>query len=317
MRCTPGPLLTRAAAWTSLLPEEAYVSEVSRACPVCKQNLPRAYCVHAGVPFVRCGACASLYQGSAPDWTRIAAIYQDDYHQLRGHADNPAVEIAKTATTHHYLRMLERLHPPGRRLVEVGCSAGAGLAAAAAAGWDVQGVEVSAASAAVARKRPGVGAVHTGRLEDAPLEPGQTDVIALFDVLEHIDPPDETLATICRLLSPGGLVLIVTPDGGSLSTRLMGARWPHLFIEHVIMYSRRGLRGCLQRAGFRVERIGFAWKWVNLDMLVRHATIHRHVVGGTLLRLLGRILPGLLLRMGIPFNIGEFYVMARRERQTA
>lgn len=260
---------------------------------------------------MRCGACASLYQGAEPNWARIAAIYEDDYHQVRGHADNPAVEMAKTATTQRYLRMLERSGPPGRRLVEVGCSAGAGLATAAAAGWEVEGVELSAASAEMARKRPGVRAVHTGRLEEAPLEPGQTDVITMFDVLEHIDPPEGTLETIHRLLAPRGLVLIVTPDGGSLSTRLMGARWPHLFIEHVIMYSRAGLRRCLERAGFRVERIGFAWKWVNVDMLVRHATIHRHVVGGALLRLLGRMLPGPLLRMGIPFNIGEFYAIAR------
>ena len=301
--------------YTSLLPQADKADLCApqmRACPVCKQRCPRAFCVHAGVPFVRCGACASLYQGVEPDWTRIAAIYQDEYHELRGHAGNPAVEAAKTGTTRHYLKKLERLRPPGRRFVEVGCSAGASLAVAAAGGWDVEGVEVSAASAAVARQRPGVRAVHTGKLEDAPLDDGQTDVVMLLDVLEHIDPPEATLAKIHRLLKPGGLVLIVTPDGGGLSTRLMGARWPHLFIEHVIMYSRRGLRRCLEAAGFRIERLGFAWKWVNLDMLVRHATIHRHVVGGAVLRALGRVVPGPLLRVGIPFNIGEFYAIARR-----
>lgn len=304
--------LTLVAPTTSLLPEELPVPESLRACPVCKEHQPQPYCVHAGVPFVRCGICASLYQGVEPDWARIATIYQNDYHQLRAHAGNPAIEAAKCATAQHYLRMLERSRPPGRQLVEVGCSAGASLAVAAAAGWDVQGVEVSAASAAVAQQRPGVRAVHTGRLEDAPLDDGQTDVVMLLDVLEHIDPPEETLATIHRLLRPGGLVLIVTPDGGSLSTRLMGARWPHLFVDHVILFSRQGLRRCLEQAGFRVEKVGFAWKWVNLDMLVRHATIHRHVVGGALLRLLGHAMPGPLLRVGIPFNIGEFYAVARR-----
>ncbi len=192
-----------------MLAGEVYPHVTTRRCPVCQTCEPREFCTHAGVPFVRCGACGSLYQAGEPDWARIAQIYQ---------------------------------------------------------------------------------------------------------VLEHIDPPQGALATIHRLLRPGGLVLIVTPDGGSLGARLLKARWPHLFVEHVLLFSRRGLRGCLEMAGFQVERMGFAWKRINLDMLVRHATIHPHVAGSAALRVLGRLLPGPLLRLGIPFNSGEFYVVARRPR---
>ena len=296
---------------------EVYPHVTMRRCPVCQTCEPREFCTHAGVPFVRCASCQSLYYGVEPDWTRIAQIYRDDYHRLRGHSDNPAVEAAKRATMLRYLRLVGRLGPPGHRFIDVGCSAGGGLATAAAAGWDVAGVELSAAAAEVARQRPGVRAVYTGRLEEAPLADGQTDVIALFDVLEHIDPPQGTLATIHRLLRPGGLVLIVTPDGGSLSARLLKAHWPHLFVEHVVLFSRRALRRCLETAGFQVARMGFAWKRINLDMLARHATIHPHVVGGALLRTFRRVLPGPLLRLDIPFNIGEFYVIARRGRTGA
>jgi hypothetical protein len=156
-----------------------YPHVTTRRCPVCQTCEPREFCTHAGVPFVRCGACGSLYQAGEPDWARIAQIYQ---------------------------------------------------------------------------------------------------------VLEH------------------------------LGARLLKARWPHLFVEHVLLFSRRGLRGCLEMAGFQVERMGFAWKRINLDMLVRHATIHPHVAGSAALRVLGRLLPGPLLRLGIPFNSGEFYVVARRPR---
>jgi SAM-dependent methyltransferase len=283
-----------------------------RACPVCKQCQPIEFCIHQGVRMVRCGHCASLYHGDEPDWGRIERIYQEEYHQSRGHSDNAAIEVMKQATATRYLRLLDRCRPPGRRLVEVGCSAGAGLEAAARAGWEVEGVELSAAAAELARRRPGVRAVFAGRLEDAPLAEESVDVITMFDVIEHIDPPGPTLARIHRLLRPGGLLLLVTPDGGSLSARMLRGRWPHLFVEHVVMFSRRGMRQCLEEHGFAVERLAFAWKRINLDMLVRHATIHPHVLGGALLRLGGRILPGPLLRLGIPFNIGEFYALARK-----
>lgn len=284
----------------------------ARACPACRRRQPRVFCTHQEVQYARCGYCATLYQAAEPDRERIAGIYQQDYHAVRGHSSDPVVEATKQATMLAYLRMLEGLHPPGRRLVEVGCSAGAGLAAAARAGWRAEGVELATPAAQIARQRPGVQAVHTGRLQDAPLNNEQAHVFVLVDVIEHVDPPEDLLNTIYRLLCPGGLLLMVTPDGASLTTRLMKGRWPHLLVEHLVLFSRRGMRIALQETGFRVERIGFAWKRMNLEVMVRHATIHRHVALGRLLRLLGRVLPMFILRRTVPFNIGEFYVVARR-----
>jgi len=288
------------------------MADLERACPVCKRCGPRRFCTTGEVDFVRCGFCATLYQAAEPDWARIEQIYKDDYHKKRGHSDDDTIEASKRATTAVYLGMLSRLKVPGRRLLDVGCSTGAGLAAAADGGWEVTGVEFSESAAEQARLRPGVKAVYSGRLADAPLSEESFDVITLFDVIEHIDPVDEILAVIRRLLCPGGLLLILTPDGASVSARLMKARWPHLFDEHVILFSRQGMRIALERAGFGVERTGFALKRVNLDMMVRHVNIHKHLFFGGPLRMLGRVLPGFLLQRMFPFNIGEFYMIARR-----
>ena len=154
--------------------------------------------------------------------------------------------------------------------------------------------------------------MHAGRLEETSLDEGAYDVVVLFDVIEHIDPPSAALAHLRRLLRPKGLLLMVTPDAGSVSSRLMGARWPHLLVEHVVLFSRRGMRTALQEAGFDIEQLRFAWKYVNLNMLVRHATIHPHVSFGWMLRCIGRATPVALLHRPILFNIGEFYVVARR-----
>jgi len=266
------------------------------------------------VRFVRCGVCRSLYHAEAPDRERIGRIYQEDYHLRRGHSAEPSIEAVKIATITSYLEMLESAGLPGsrRRLVEVGCSSGAGLTAAGRLGWIVYGVEYSEAAAEEARRRPGVASVYTGTLEEAPFEDGSMDAITFFDVIEHIDPPEPAMRAVHRLLRPGGLVLMVTPNAASLSARLMRSRWPHLFVEHVILYSPAGLQALLERHGFRAERLGYAWKRVNLEMLVRHATLHPHVLFGGVLRLAGRVLPERLRERMIRFNIGEFYVIARR-----
>ena len=283
-----------------------------RACPVCKERRPRSFGELRVVSFVRCRACGSVYHAAGPGWQRIAQIYQAEYHNARGHTGDPHVELVKRLTVLRYLQELERLGSPGGRLLEVGCSTGVGLETAAAAGWEVEGVELSEASAALARERQGVRAVHAGRLEETSLDEGAYDVVVLFDVIEHIDPPSAALAHLRRLLRPKGLLLMVTPDAGSVSARLMGARWPHLLVEHVVLFSRRGMRTALQEAGFDIEQLRFAWKYVNLNMLVRHATIHPHVSFGWMLRCIGRATPVALLHKPILFNIGEFYVVARR-----
>lgn len=197
-------------------------------------------------------------------------------------------------------------------MLEIGCSTGAGLAAAAQSGWTVTGVELSTEAVERAKRRELNGDVYACRLEEAPLPDASQDVVVMFDVLEHIEPAAKTLAAAFRVLTRGGLLLIVTPNATSLSAGLMRSRWPHLFAEHVVLYSPSALRHLLDSVGFRVERTRFAWKRVNLEMLVRHAQLHPHVIGGTALRAAGRLAPKSLQRMGMPFNIGEFYLVARR-----
>lgn len=253
-----------------------------------------------------------MYHAAAPDWSRIDRIYQEGYHVQRGHAGDHAIDAVKQATARAYLRLLRSAGVPGIDLLEIGCSAGAALEAAAGQGWAATGLEVAADAAAVAARRPGVLAVHAKRLDEASLADRSQDVVVMFDVLEHIDPPQPTLDRVFRVLRPGGLLLVVTPDAGSLSARVLRSRWPHLFVEHVLLFSRAGLAGVLTAAGFKIERMGFAWKRVSLGMLVRHAVLHPHVPLGFLLRAAGRILPGVVQRAAFPFNVGEFYMIARR-----
>ncbi len=53
--------------------------------------------------------------------------------------------------------------------------------------------------------------------------------------------PDAFLAVLERFLAPGGMLVIVTPDIGSLAARLMGGRWWHYRVAHVNFFNRRSL----------------------------------------------------------------------------
>jgi SAM-dependent methyltransferase len=284
-----------------------------RACPVCASRRSREHRRAEGKCFLRCRDCQSMYVAEPPDQQELRTLYESaDYSAARGHAGDSTIESAKAATVRAYLRRLDYHAAPGRRYLEVGCSTGAGLTAAAAAGWEPAGIEFSPPAAAIARTRGGVRAVHVGTVLDAPFDAGSFDVVTMFDVIEHIDPPQPTIERVRQLLRPGGLYLLLTPDAGSVSARMLGRRWPHLLSEHVVCFSRRGLRQVLEATGFQVLEEGFAWKRVNLEMLLRHAALHPEVAGSGLLRRISGVLPRSLRRFTMPFNVGEFYAIARR-----
>ncbi len=78
--------------------------------------------------------------------------------------------------------------------------------------------------------------------------------------------PDAFLATLCgRFWSPGGLLVIVTPDIGSLAASLMGGRWWHYRVAHINFFNRRSLERLLAAHGFEIVlRKRFAWNFSAL-----------------------------------------------------
>jgi 2-polyprenyl-3-methyl-5-hydroxy-6-metoxy-1,4-benzoquinol methylase len=157
----------------------------------------------------------------------------------------------RIANAHRLLSLL----PSAGRLLEIGCACGFLLVAARERGFAVQGVEMSAWASAYARDTYGL-AVHTGTLEAARLPADSVDAVVLADVIEHLFDPRATLAEIHRVLTPGGRLLLLTPDIGSAVARAAGARWWGLLDDHYVYFSRATLGRLLAEEGFAVERSG-------------------------------------------------------------
>jgi len=139
------------------------------------------------------------------------------------------------------------------RILEVGCGDGHFLAAAQAAGFEAWGTEISSSGLQRLEKR-GL-RVLAGDLTDLGLPPGHFDAVVLFEVLEHLADPVGHLMECHRVLREGGALVLTTPNFGSLSRRLLGERWRVVDPEHLVLFTSRGLRTALERAGFRVQAL--------------------------------------------------------------
>jgi SAM-dependent methyltransferase len=150
-------------------------------------------------------------------------------------------------------QMALRLGGKGR-LLEIGCGAGFFLKAAEHDGWDVCGIELSEAGCAFAVERLGL-RVRREQAEQLSFEPESFDIVAMFDVIEHVLDPRAILAAVHRVLRPGGLVLISTPNLNAFSRTALGVSWAVLSPrEHLYYFTEATLEQLLERCGFdRVE----------------------------------------------------------------
>src|SRR5262249_48215590 len=128
--------------------------------------------------------------------------------------------------------------PAVPKLLDVGCALGFMLDEATQAGWDAQGVESSQFAGQYARERTGCNG-FAGTLQDAKFPDGSFDVLTLMDVIEHVPEPAQLLGEVFRVLRPGGVIYIVTPNFNSLFVRLYGLGAYGIWPDQHIMYFHR------------------------------------------------------------------------------
>jgi SAM-dependent methyltransferase len=142
--------------------------------------------------------------------------------------------------------------PNDARILEVGCGTGHNLAMLGRFGR-VDAIEVDGAARAIASRRLGHAVL------DAPLPaltgvPERTyDLIAILDVIEHIDEDVAGLTALAGRLKPGGRILITVPA------------FPWMWSAHDVVnhhkrrYTRKTLKALVRDAGLKLEFLS----WFN------------------------------------------------------
>lgn len=142
-------------------------------------------------------------------------------------------------------------HIANGRLLDIGCGAGEQMAMMRHVGWDVQGIDIDPAAAAIARAA-GL-AVRVGDLLSADFEGQSFDALTLVHVIEHLPDPRAYLKRARALLKPGGRLVIVTPNARSLGHRIYGRFWRGLEPpRHLALFTPRSLSAMCRSEMFDV-----------------------------------------------------------------
>ena len=215
-------------------------------------------------------------------------------------------------------RLIERFArpPAGGKVLEAGCGTGGNLVLLSQYGkLDAFEYDPTARAKAAAKQ---VAEIDFGALPDQVARAdGSYDLIALLDVLEHIEEDEASLQRLGGLLRDDGRLVLTVPAV------------PSLWSEHDVIhhhhrrYTRRSLERCITAAGLKVERIGYfnsllfpvAWVQRQLQRITgRHApldAIPGKLLNGAIERVFG-LERHLLGKVDMPIGLSLFAVVSRK-----
>jgi 2-polyprenyl-3-methyl-5-hydroxy-6-metoxy-1,4-benzoquinol methylase len=224
--------------------------EVKARCPVCGVDGQTATVLttdhvlpdHPPVTLLRCPCCGAAFLDdlTTPD-------YEGDMQEMLDYY------VEQGAGIDLIVAPLRRVPSDSvRSCLEIGCSFGYALDFSRHAfGWEVLGVDPSPLAVKGAAAL-GIPVCHAYFNADLDLGPEPFDLVLCSEILEHVAEPHSLLASIRERLSPGGLLVLSTPnleivrqdaEEGMLARALSAGL-------HLILYSRNALSLILAKEGF-------------------------------------------------------------------
>lgn len=233
-------------------------SELSTVnCPLCGGK-DFAFLTHRfdGGSLTRCSVCGHVYLNPPLDNAMLSKIY-DQYHvkedlaawreSLMGWCQD------SNAPYQWVLGFLRSRYPcAGRKGLDIGCGPGVFLNELNKLGVAGEGLDMNEKAIAMAKDYYGI-KIHQASFEEACrsglLPADGYDIVCAFEFIEHVRKPVETMTSIRRILKPGGIGFMSTPNMNSYKTLGKAARPLNNWQEHLQFFYPETLRIALEKAG--------------------------------------------------------------------
>ncbi len=204
-----------------------------------------------------CPSCRLLCSYPRASANVVADYYSDDYYG-RVWADPEHVWRQNTVAYRTEMRMLDTMLPmtaSGGRALDVGCGYGVLMHMLNERGYNTVGCEMGRPAVKFCQSR-GLNVVR-GMAPGLPFRDASFNLVVSFHVIEHVLEPAQFIASLTRVLKPGGALVIVTDHRWTTqhawhrcAARLRGAVPPfYTSTDHTFVFAREHVVGLLQASG--------------------------------------------------------------------
>lgn len=278
-------------------------------CALCNSVSTKHFCTKNGFDIYKCKTCDLLFISPLP---KSIEVYDESYflgaEKGFGYINYDADKEPMIPVFNKYLDILAKMGVKEGNLLDVGAATGFFMNLAKKRGFDVVGVELSDFAAQKGRDN-GLNII-TGDLIPQKFQNEQFDVVTLFDVIEHVPNPKEIIVEVKRILKKGGLIVMNTPDAGSLWARFWGKNWQLVVPpEHVNYFNIKNLSNYLSKSGFEVKYVSKIGKSFTIQYVINML----YKWSGLKIFNLKPNPKSLLMKFSIPINLRDnFFIISKK-----
>jgi SAM-dependent methyltransferase len=252
--------------------ESAYARDVARllrresefitvACPACGSLDAAEAWQKWGLHYLECDGCRTIYISPRPSPSVLEEYYTtSEVYEYWNKYIFPASEGARRERifrprVQRLLEICDRYNVDPRVMVEVGPGFGTFCeeARATARFQRIIAVEPTPALAATCRER-GLEVIEKP-IEQVNFKETTVDVVAAFEVIEHLFEPARFVRACWEAVSPGGLLLLTCPNGQGFEVQVLGVAADTVDTEHLNYFNPDSLALLVSSIGFEVLEV--------------------------------------------------------------
>jgi ubiquinone/menaquinone biosynthesis C-methylase UbiE len=184
-------------------------------------------------------------------------VYEESYHEVyasRRDAKIVTARIRLGALTKHVDQRNSTAKPTKQsplKMLDIGCSIGATVEAGKRMGWQAVGVDVSEDAVNYCQSQ----GLDCQKIEgpELPFEDNTFDVVTNWHVIEHVTDVKATLTEWYRVVRPGGLMVLETPDSQCYKAKKLGPDYEKFWPKaHLYTFTRSNMCSLLEQSGFEI-----------------------------------------------------------------
>jgi 2-polyprenyl-3-methyl-5-hydroxy-6-metoxy-1,4-benzoquinol methylase/ribosomal protein S27E len=234
---------------------------VQVACPACGSESSRRMFQKYTLDYVVCSLCETIYMNPRPSPALLETYYStsENYAYWNKHIF-PESEGARREKIFHpratrVAEICRRYGVPTRTFLEVGAGFGTFCEEMRAVGTfeRIVAVEPNQDLAESCRLR-GLDVIEKP-IEHVELEQGGVDVVASFEVLEHLFRPRDYVEKCARLLQPGGMFIATCPNVQGFDITVLRELSATVDVEHLNYFHPDSLSLLVRSGGFEVLEV--------------------------------------------------------------